>query len=85
MRFCERGCGGCHTIPGIVGAKATVGPPLAGFATRGLVGGVVRNDTEHLAQWLQDPRAIDPKSGMPNLGIDENEARDIAAFLDLLR
>lgn len=26
------GCGGCHVVPGIAGAKGVVGPSLAGFA-----------------------------------------------------
>lgn len=77
----QRGCGGCHDIPGIVGAHGRVGPPLDGFAQRAMIGGVVANETGALVRWLQDPRAIDPKTGMPTLGLDEQEARDVAAFL----
>jgi cytochrome c2 len=80
----QRGCGGCHQIPGIVGAGGRVGPPLKGFATRAMIGGVVSNNSQALIAWLQDPRSIDPKSGMPRLGLDEREARDIAAYLYLL-
>jgi cytochrome c2 len=80
----QRGCGGCHEIPGIVGAGGRVGPPLKGFAGRAMIGGVVANDTGALVQWLRDPRSIDPKSGMPNLGLGEAEARDVAAYLFML-
>jgi cytochrome c len=80
----QRGCGGCHDIPGIVGAGGRVGPPLKAFAQRAMIGGVVANDSDALIRWLQDPRSVDPKSGMPNLGLDEREARDIAAYLYLL-
>jgi cytochrome c1 len=32
-------------------------------------------------RWLQNPQAIDPQSAMPDLGVKEKDARDIAAFL----
>jgi cytochrome c1 len=32
-------------------------------------------------QWLQDPQAIRPQTAMPNLGVGEEDARDIAAYL----
>jgi cytochrome c2 len=77
----ERGCGGCHTIPGVAGAQGRVGPPLAGFAGRAYVGGVLTNSPDHLVAWLRNPRAIDPRTAMPAVGLDEQAARDLAAFL----
>jgi cytochrome c2 len=76
-----KGCGGCHEIPGVKGAHGNVGPPLTKFASRMYVGGVLLNTPEHLRQWLLDPPAIDPKSAMPNVGLNDREARDIAAYL----
>ncbi len=35
------GCGSCHTIRGISGANALVGPPLTGFASRNYVAGML--------------------------------------------
>jgi cytochrome c2 len=75
------GCGGCHEIPRIPGAHGRVGPPLAGFASRAYVGGVLENTPTNLVAWLQDPRAIDPQTAMPAVGLDERQARDLAAFL----
>lgn len=75
------GCGGCHIIPGVSGARGMVGPPLTDFALRGYVAGVVPNWPRHLVQWVMDPPAISPQTAMPNLGIGEQEARDIAAYL----
>jgi cytochrome c1 len=46
-----------------------------------MIAGVVANDAVALTRWLQDPRALDPKTGMPALGLDESEARDVAAYL----
>lgn len=81
----RRPCGGCHEIPGIRGAKGTVGPPLNRFARRAYIGGRAQNTPENLTTWIQDPHAIDPQSAMPPMGIGLAEARDIAAYLYTLR
>ena len=75
------GCGACHTIPGIRGADATVGPPLEGFGDRRTVGGVLPNTPDNLVRWLRDPQAVSPETLMPNLGLGQPRARDIAAYL----
>jgi mono/diheme cytochrome c family protein len=75
------GCGGCHTIPGVPGARGLVGPPLNGAKNRMYLGGVVENTPKNLIQWIVDPRALDPKSAMPKTGISEAQARDVAAYL----
>ena len=75
------GCAGCHQIPGVNGANGSVGPSLASFSHRVYIGGVLSNTPDHLHQWLLDPPAIDPKTAMPNVGLTDQEARDVAAFL----
>lgn len=75
------GCGGCHTIPGVPGARGLVGPPLTGAKSRIYLGGVVENTPKNLIQWIVDPRALDPKTAMPKSGISEAQARDVAAYL----
>lgn len=77
------GCGTCHTIPGISGADATVGPPLVRYARHAYVAGVVPNTPGDLIRWIIDPQAVDPRTAMPELGVSEDEARDIAAYLYL--
>jgi cytochrome c1 len=34
-----------------------------------------------MVRWIVNPRAIDSLTAMPNLGVTEGEARDIAAYL----
>jgi len=80
-----KGCGTCHTIPGIHGADALVGPPLDRIGSRAFVGGVVRNTPDNLISWIQNPPALDEKTAMPNLGVTPADARDIAAYLYTLR
>lgn len=79
------GCGSCHAIPGIKGANATVGTPLAGIASRSFIGGVLTNEPNNMVRWLQDPPAVDSNTAMPNVGLSEAQARDIAAYLYTLK
>jgi cytochrome c2 len=79
------GCGSCHTIPGIHGAKAQVGPPLTGIGNRMFIGGVLPNTPENLQHWIQNPPGIDPQTAMPKLGVSEPDAKDIACYLYTLR
>lgn len=78
-------CATCHRIPGITGASKHVGPPLAGIATRKYIAGVLPNTPENMMRWLQEPQRIDPLSAMPGLGLKEQDARDIAAYLQTLK
>jgi cytochrome c2 len=79
------GCGGCHTIPGVTGANGLVGPPLAGIANRGYIGGVLPNAPDNMLRWLRDPRAVDSLTAMPNVGVTVQDARHLAAYLYTLR
>lgn len=75
------GCGSCHSIPGIAGADALVGPPLDHFSKRIYVAGVLRNTPDNLILWIRNPQKIVPGNVMPAMGIDRRDARDIAAYL----
>ncbi|HEX2204783.1 MAG TPA: c-type cytochrome [Longimicrobium sp.] len=77
----DAGCGSCHTIPGVPGARALVGPPLAGIAGRMYIAGRLTNTPDHLVQWIKDPTGVDSATAMPNVGLTEADARDIAAYL----
>lgn len=80
----QYGCATCHEIPGIVGANKAVGPPLAGIAGRAVLAGIVPNDDVNMVRWLRKPQEISPESAMPDLGVTERDARDIAAYLSTL-
>jgi cytochrome c1 len=77
----SRGCGACHTVPGVPGADGRVGPPLAGVGGRTYLAGVLANSPGNLVRWIMDPTAVDSATAMPDLGVTEAEARDIAAYL----
>jgi cytochrome c2 len=75
------GCGACHEIPGIPAAHGRIGPSLSGFRDRLMIAGVMPNSSDNLIQWIQHPRIVDPKTAMPDLGLSETDARDVAAYL----
>ncbi len=77
----NNGCGACHQIPGIRSGVGKAGPPLNGIAGRTVIAGVMPNTPANMIAWIENPQAIVPGNAMPNLGLNDNEARDIAAFL----
>ena len=79
------GCGSCHAIAGVRNANGEVGPPLTGVASRSIIAGELANTPENMMRWIRDPQAIEPNTAMPNLHVDDQEARDIVAYLYTLR
>ena len=75
------GCGSCHVIPGVPHADGAVGPPLTRFGERTYIAGEVGNTPENLVHWIEVPQSIEPGTAMPNLGVTEGDARNIAAYL----
>jgi cytochrome c len=75
------GCVSCHTIPGVPLAHATVGPPLDHFADRTYIAGSLLNTTDNLLYWILTPQAVEPGTAMPNMGMTEQQARDMVAYL----
>ena len=68
------GCDSCHAIGGVGGV---VGPELdrAGF----------RMNATWIYQWIRSPQAMKRKTRMPNLGLTDEHARAITAYLGTLR
>ena len=68
-------------VPGVRGADGIVGPSLEHWSERRIIAGVVPNDPDRLITWITVPQSIAPGSAMPNLGVTDGQARDIAAYL----
>ena len=68
------GCNGCHSIGDVGGL---VGPALdrAGFRL---------NDT-WVYRWIRYPQGMKKHTRMPNLGLDDPDARAVTAYLETLR
>lgn len=81
----EYRCGSCHYIPGIRGAHGVFGPPLNALARRTYIAGEFPNNPQNLTRWVMSPRSMKPKTAMPGLGLSDQQARDVTAYLETLR
>lgn len=81
----QYGCGSCHTIPGVRNAKGLVGPPLLWWSRRTFIAGELPNTPENLVRWVRSPQSVEPQTAMPTLGLSDQQARDVAAYLYTLR
>ena len=81
----QYGCGGCHRIPGVEAARGNVGPPLERIARRVYLAGKLPNTPDNLVRWIREPQQASPLTAMPDLGVTERDARDMAAYLSTLR
>lgn len=75
------GCASCHQIKGIAHADSQVGPPLDQIRARGYIAGVLPHTADNLIKWIEHPRQVVPNTAMPELGVSQAEARDMAAYL----
>ncbi|WP_229207008.1 MULTISPECIES: c-type cytochrome [unclassified Duganella] len=74
-------CQSCHHIPGVTGPLTYVGPDLGGLAHRSFIAGKLPATQENLVQWIRTPQEVKPGTAMPQLGVPERDARDMAAYL----
>ena len=78
-------CGSCHKIAEVRGAGGEAGPGLDGFGKLSYIAGAIPNQPDRLIAWLVDPPALKPGTAMPAMGLTEQEARHMAAYLYTLR
>jgi cytochrome c len=79
--FSAYGCGGCHSLTGVPGARGLVGPTLDGIGSRAVLAGRLENKPENLMLWIGEPQTVAPGTAMPDLGVTQQHRRHIAAFL----
>lgn len=79
------GCGSCHIVPGVNDANGLVGPPLGQMGRRIYIAGLLRNTPDNMITWLRSPQSVVPGNAMPDMGLSEADARDIAAYLYTLQ
>lgn len=79
--FHQYACNLCHETPGVSGPKAVAGPPLNGLTKRVFIAGVLANEPANMVRWIRHPKSVNPLTAMPDLGVTEEHARDITAFL----
>jgi cytochrome c1 len=50
-----------------------------------MIAGELPNTPNNLVHWIQSPKSVEPNTAMPELGLSEQEARDVAAYLYTLQ
>jgi cytochrome c oxidase subunit 2 len=89
--FQQKGCIGCHTLQGVQGATARVGPNLTHLMSRTTFAGAMFEITpDNLKKWVADPPAMKPMrpeqgTGMPDLGLSDQEVEQVVAYLGTLK
>ena len=78
-------CGACHAIPGIPGATGDAGPSLEHMGRLSYIAGGIPNQPARMIAFLRDPPALKPGTSMPALGLTEQEARHMTAYLYTLQ
>jgi cytochrome c len=81
----QSSCGSCHTIPGVRGAHGMAAAPLTWFSRRTFIAGEVPNTPENLVRWIESPQSIEARTAMPAVGLTDQQARDVAAYLYTVR
>ena len=78
----DYGCVACHNVPGIRDqSPAWVGPPLDHWGQRSYIAGSLNNNEANLVRWITDPQGVEEGTAMPDLGVTEQDAQNIAAYL----
>jgi cytochrome c2 len=74
-------CAACHTVPGVPGAVGKVGPSLKGIAVRQVIAGKFANNKPTLVRWIMHPQQMIPGNAMPEMGLSQDQAMQIADYL----
>jgi mono/diheme cytochrome c family protein len=77
----QTGCAACHDIAGVRWPKGRSGPALEGLASRPILAGGLPNQPDLMVAFLRDAPSLVPGTAMPPMPLNEEEARDIAAYL----
>jgi cytochrome c oxidase subunit 2 len=78
-------CVMCHAVAGTE-AAAQHGPDLTHVASRTTLGaGVIPNDPQHLAAWIENPQAHKPGVNMPGHVFPRDDLQALVAWLGSLR
>jgi len=78
-------CTTCHKIPEVPGPNGDAGPSLEKVGRLSYIAGGIPNQPDRMVAWLLNPPALKPGTRMPSMGLTEQEARHMAAYLYTLR
>jgi len=83
--FREKNCVNCHSIAGLM-TRGRVAPDLTHVGSRAtLASGTLPNTSENLAKWLTDPQSVKKGALMPEIGLENDQIKDLVAYLEGLQ
>jgi cytochrome c2 len=86
--FVTKGCVACHRAPGVPEASGTIGPNLKGVGDPKVtpkIAATIDNTPDNMKRWVMNPQAMKNGTSMPNLGLTDDEATRLVAFLETLK
>lgn len=79
--FGAGGCISCHAIRGTP-AAGILGPDLTHVGSRSTIAaGVLDNTPDNLVRWINEPHDVKPGNLMLDMGLSDEQARQVAAYL----
>lgn len=79
--FVQKGCVNCHAVQGVNTYNRT-GPDLSHIGSRtSIASGMLPNTRENMIRWLRYTDTVKPGVAMPNLGLSQGEAEQLASYL----
>lgn len=82
--FISKGCVNCHAVNGVNTYNRT-GPNLSFIGSRtSIAAGILANTPENMIRWLRYTDTVKPGVAMPNLGLSQEEAEQLTAYLESL-
>lgn len=82
--FISKGCVNCHAVKGVNTYNRT-GPDLSHIGSRtSIAAGMLANTPENMVRWLRFTDTVKPGVAMPNLGLSQEEAEQLTAYLATL-
>jgi cytochrome c1 len=58
---------------------------LTNIASRVYLAGEMTNTPDNMQKWIRHPRNVERDTAMPDVGVTDSDARDLAAYLYTLR
>jgi len=82
--FIVKGCVNCHAVEGVNTYNRTA-PDLSHIGSRtSIAAGMLPNTPENMIRWLRYTDTVKPGVAMPNLGLSQEEAESLTAYLQTL-
>jgi cytochrome c2 len=78
-------CHSCHVIPGVEGDAHVLGPTLDHWSRRSSIISKWPNNPPNLENWIRHSEQLLPGTTMKMLSVNEQDAKDIAAYLFSIR